>query len=136
MPPRCMRHASSLEPGLRLDATANGVPMGSSLAHASGPIVIELDIDRGPDWGGKVLWVEVIRPGETEPVLAATVPVEVPAADQAPITFTVDASRDDGDWLFLRIIDPDRPKHPRAKAPFEQHGGAVAYASPWFLDPA
>jgi hypothetical protein len=129
------RSFASLEPGLRLDATANGVPMGSSLAHASGPIVIELDIDRGPDWVGKVLWVEVIRPGETEPVLAATVPVAVPAPDQAPITFTVDASRDDGDWLFLRIIDPDRPKHPHAKAPFEQHGGAVAYASPWFLDP-
>jgi len=129
------RAFASLEPGLRLDATANGAPMGSSFAHGSGPIVVELDIDRGPEWVGKTLWVEVVRPGKTDPVLAASVPIVVPAPDQPPVGFTVIADRGEGDWLFLRIIDPDRPMHPHAKAPFEAHGGAVAYASPWFLDP-
>jgi len=129
------RAFASLEPGLRLDATANGAPMGSSFAHGSGPIVVELDIDRGPEWVGKTLWVEVVRPGKTDPVLAASVPIVVPAPDQPSVGFTVIADRGEGDWLFLRIIDPDRPMHPHAKAPFEAHGGAVAYASPWFLDP-
>jgi hypothetical protein len=130
------RGFASLEAGLRLDATANGAPMGSAIAHDSGPLAIALDVDRGPDWVGKTLWVEVVRPGTTDPTLAASISFEVPAPDQPPVVFTVDADRGEGDWLFLRIIDPDRLPHPHAKAPFEAHGGAVAYASPWFLNPA
>jgi hypothetical protein len=45
------------------------------------------------------------------------------------VTFTV---RPHGPWLFLRLIDPERRNHPLARAPFN-HGGAFAYASPWFF---
>ena len=128
------RGFATLEPGLRLDASANGAPMGSSVAHSSGPLTVLLDLDRGPEWVGKSLWVEVVRPGTAAPQLAAAVPIVVPAPDQPVAEFTLDIDRADGDWLFLRIIDPDRPKHPHAAPPFEQQGGAVAYASPWFLD--
>lgn len=127
------RSFASLEPGLRVDATANGVPMGSTLSHTSGPIEIVLDIDRGADWVGKDLFVEVIRPGEAQATLLDVVPITVRNPHRPPISFAVNASRDDGDWMFLRIIDPDRPKHSQAVAPFDQHGGAAAYASPWFF---
>ena len=130
------RSFATLEPGLRLDAAANGAPMGSTIMHDAGPLAIELDVDRGPEWAGKPLWVEVVRPGAGAPVLLTAIPITVPAPDQPPVTFSIDVDRAGGDWVFLRVIDPDRPKDPRASGAFEQHGGAVAYASPWFLDPA
>jgi hypothetical protein len=77
--------------------------------------------------------VEVVRPGETGPTLLDAVSIKVPPPNRPALTFTVNANRADGDWMFLRIIDPERPEHPNASAPFEQHGGAVAYASPWFF---
>jgi hypothetical protein len=130
------RSFATLEPGLRLDAMANGHPMGSSFAHSSGPVVIELDIGRVPDWTGKALTVEVVGPGPKRPTLLDTIPIVVPGPDQAPVTFVVNVDPADAAWFFLRITDAERPKHPHAKPPFEQHGGAVAYASPWFFDPA
>lgn len=130
------RSFASLEAGLRIDASANGAPMGSSLTHESGAVQIALDIDRGPAWTGKQLFVEIVRPGVSGPTLLGVVPITVSAPDQPTVSFSVNVDRNDGDWMFLRIIDPDRPRHPLARAPFEQHGGAVAYASPWFFDPA
>ncbi len=124
------RTFSTLEPALRLDATANGVPMGSSLPSTPGPVTILLDIARGPDWVGKPLIVEVVGPGPSAPRLLAAIPITVPSDDQPPVTLTVQPQ---GTWMFLRIIDPDRPNHPLAKAPFN-NGGAFAYASPWFFD--
>jgi len=38
-----------------------------------------------------------------------------------------------GPWMFLRLIDPERPNHALAKAPFN-NGGAFAYASPWYFE--
>jgi hypothetical protein len=96
---------------------------------SAGPVTIALDLARGRDWVRKPLIVEVVGPGETDPTLLATVPVNVRGDHQPPITFTVQAQ---GDWMFLRIIDPDRPNHPLARAPFD-NGGAFAYASPWFF---
>lgn len=130
---KARRAYASLEPGLRIDATANGVPMGSTLRHASGLIKIALDIDRGAGWVGKRLWVEVIRPGAAGPTLLKRVPITVPPQNRPALSFTVNAARRDGDWMFLRITDPARRKHPQAKAPFERYGGATAYTSPWFL---
>jgi len=120
------------ETGLRLDATANGVPMGSQLRHTSKSLDIKLDIDRGPDWEGKKLYVQIIGPGKTDPTLLDVVPVTVPKSSEPVISFTVKPS---GDWLFLRITDPARKCDPLGKAPFEDstYGGAAAYASPWFF---
>ena len=36
-------------------------------------------------------------------------------------------------WMFLRLIDPERPNHALAKPPFN-NGGAFAYASPWYFE--
>lgn len=124
------RTFATMEPGLRLDATANGVPMGSVMGAPAGALEIALDIARGDDWVGKTLWVEVVGPGTDGPRLLDARAIAVPSDDQPPVTFPV---QPDGAWLFLRIIDPDRPRHPLAEAPFEAHGGACAYASPWFF---
>jgi hypothetical protein len=54
---------------------------------------------------------------------------------QKPIAFTAPISRDDGDWVVLRVTDPERPAAGGAE-PFGAYstaGRAVAYASPFFL---
>ena len=104
--------------------------MGSSMPLPSKPVTILLDIARGPDWVGKELVVEVIGPGTDGPRLIELVTIVVPSDRQPPVKFKVQPQ---GPWLFLRIIDPDRPNHALAKAPFN-NGGALAYASPWFFD--
>jgi hypothetical protein len=127
------RSFATLEPGLRLDATANGVPMGSSLKSTRAPVKIALDIDRGAGWVGKTLWVEVIGPGKDGPQLLNLRKITVPSSHQAVISFT---EQPKGPWMFLRFLDPARPRNSRARAPFDQHGGACAYASPWFFGKA
>lgn len=127
------RSFGTREAGLRLDATANHVPMGSELRATKGrPLTVRLDIDRGPDWVGKKLYVQVIGPGKNDPTLLDVIPVRVPRHDQPLVTFDV---KPHGPWLFLRITDPARPCDPLGHAPFEDstYGGACAYASPWFL---
>ena len=127
------RSFATLEPALRLDARANGVPMGSVLPATTEPITILLDIARGREWIGKPLVVEVVGPGEDGPRLLDVVPVTAGADHRPPVSFTVQPPQ--GGWMFLRIIDPDRPNHALARAPFD-NGGAFAYASPWFVDRA
>jgi hypothetical protein len=127
------RSFGTREVGLRVDATANGVPMGSELhASADRPLNIKLDIDRGPDWVGKKLYVQVIGPGKDDPTLLDAFAIRVPSRHQPVVSFT---AKPRGDWMFLRITDPSRKCDPLGKAPFEDatYGGACAYASPWFF---
>lgn len=128
------RSFGTREAGLRIDATANGVPMGSSMRTTS-KLSIKLDIDRGPAWTGKKLYVQVIGPGPNDPKLLDVKEIRVPSPRQPPVSFTV---RPEGAWLFLRITDPARRMDPLGVAPFERkkYGGATAYVSPWFFDPA
>jgi hypothetical protein len=130
------RHSfGTREAGLRLDATANHVPMGSGLAPKSKRVTIRLDIDRGPHWVGKKLYVQVVGPGRDDPVLLDVVPIRVPGPDEPVISFTTKAT---GAWMFLRVMDPARACDPLGRAPFEDatYGGASAYTSPWFFDNA
>jgi hypothetical protein len=127
------RSFGTREPGLRIDATADGVPMGSDLKTKPGrPVQIKLDIDRGAAWVGKKLYVQVVGPGKKLPTLLDVLPITVPGAHRPVVSFDVDPS---GAWMFLRILDPARPCDPLGTAPFEDttYGGACAYASPWFL---
>jgi hypothetical protein len=120
------------ETGLRVDATADGVPMGSHLPLPNKPLTIKLDIDRGPAWVGKKLFLQIVGPGRDDPTLLDVVPIRVPRHDEPVVSFTV---KPKGAWLFLRITDPARKCDPLGKAPFEDatYGGASAYASPWFF---
>ena len=124
------RTFATLEDGLRLDATANGVPMGSAIGIDQGTLSIALDVDNGPGWSGRPLLAEVLRPGDGDPTLVATVPI----ASGTPAAFDIPVDRAQGDWLFLRITDPTLAPHELSIEPYTSHGGAVAYASPWFLN--
>lgn len=119
--------------GLRLDASANGVRMGGTLGHTRGPMTFLLDLDKGPEWHGKRLHVQLLRPGTDVMTVADDVEVRVPGRDAPPITFTRDVDLADGPWLVLRVSDPEAAPHPNATGVLAAAGDAVAYASPFFL---
>ena len=126
--------------GLRLDAAANGFRMGSTHAHASGPMTFTLDVDRGAEWVGKQLVVQVLQSGDVFPEIKYDVPVTVPAADAPAITFTRDIDIADGSWVVLRVVDPAPDPSDKtsvdgraAGTPYASYGPAIAYASPFYL---
>jgi hypothetical protein len=128
------RSFGTREAGLRVDATANGKPMGSELRVRDGhPLHVKLDLARGPEWVGKKLYVQVIGPGKNDPTLLDVFPIRVRSPHQPVITFDI---KPRGKWVFLRIMDPKRKPDPLGRAPFEdsKYGGASAYVSPWFLE--
>ncbi len=120
------RTFATFEAGLRLDASANGVPMGGVVKRDWGRLQVRLDIDRGPAWTGRRLIVEAITSG---PEIAEAVEIRVPRPNDPPVRFTVRGAED---WMFLRITDPARKPDPKATAPYRAHGGVVAYASPFY----
>jgi hypothetical protein len=124
--------------GLRVDAAANGVRMGGSLDHGSGPVTFRLDIDRGEAFWGKALNVQVLMSGTYMPTVVDSIDVTVPAADDpvGVIEFTTDIDVADGNWIVLRISDPSEPADGRATGDWTGFGNAIAYASPFFLNPA
>ena len=123
--------------GLRLDASANGARMGSALAHAGGPVTFRLDVDRGESFWGKALNVQVLMSGSYMPTVVDSVDVTVPAPDHPTgiIEFTTDIDPANGDWIFLRISDPAEAPDGRATGEWTGFGNALAYASPFFLEP-
>jgi hypothetical protein len=123
--------------GLRLDTTAGGARMGESVDHRSGPVHIELDIDKGPEWYGKPLLAQVLTtaPGGAFPTIAGVHEFVVPTPDQPVVAFDVELSADDTPWALLRVTDPERPADSRAPGAYASFGDGVAYASPWWLRP-
>ena len=118
--------------GLRVDALANGVRMGSVLAHTDGPVRFALDVDRGADWIGKELEVQVLRPGGALPAVVEA----VPASAGSVVEFTVPLALEDGPWVVLRVADPSQPNTTPGPPAHPANNEAVAYTSPWFLEPA
>jgi hypothetical protein len=125
--------------GLRLAATARSgkatVPMGGTLAHDRGRVTISVDLDLGPDADGTELDLQVLTSDRPLPRIAARRSVTVrPGA--GPHTITTDLDVADTRWAVVRISDPARPADARASGPLAGLGGAIAYASPFYLDPA
>jgi len=119
--------------GLRLDAAANGVRMGKTLAHTSGPVTFQIDIDRGPEWVGRPLLVQVLRSGTVMPSVQEVHAFTVPAPADPVYSFTTNIDIADGSWVVLRITDPSEAADDRADATFAPFGNGIAYASPFFL---
>ncbi len=135
--------------GLRLDASANGVRMGSRLPYRGGPVRIALDLDRGPSWYGRRLNVQVLaaaEPGTLLPRVVQTLTVTVPTPDEPVVAFDVEPG--DARWLVLRVSDPASTTRDADLAPgdrgireddraagtaFAGLGPAIAYASPFYL---
>lgn len=118
--------------GLRLDATADGAPMGGSLRRPRGDVRFAVDLDRGADWDGRRLDIQVLRPGDGVPVVA-----DVVEATAGRVTrFTVPLDVDDGDWVVLRVSDPSEPNGTPGPDGHPCNDFGVAYSSPWWFDPA
>jgi hypothetical protein len=121
--------------GLRLDATANGARMGSIFGHRQGVVSFALDIDRGPAWYGHELHVQVLQTGSVVPTIVDDVTIRVPRPDQPVVTFDVPIDVANGRWIVLRVTDPEAAVDGRATPEYAGLGGAIAYASPFYLDP-
>jgi hypothetical protein len=135
--------------GLRLDAAAftgagpatdarlaRASRMGQALKHRNGPVTFAVDIDRGADWVGMPLQIQVLRPGERFPEVAHVEDVRVPAPGEPVISFTVPLDAGDGDWVVLRIANPAGQNNQQGPEGHACNNLAVAYASPFWLDPA
>jgi len=114
-----------------VDATAGGVRMGSVLPHRQGSVEFVLDVDCGPSWAGRTLEVQVLRPDEPAPAVADVVKIHCGGVAR----FTVPMSVEDGHWTVLRLADPDTLDHAQAPLNHPANNHAVAYTSPWFLQP-
>ncbi|NGO79478.1 CehA/McbA family metallohydrolase [Streptomyces sp. YC504] len=128
---RARRSFATRVSGLRVDATANGVRMGSTIPQASGDIRFLVDIDRGPDWEGKPLRVQVLRPGTRVP----TVVEVVDTVNGAVADLTVPLNAADGAWVVLRVSDPSVANGTPGPAGHACNDFGVAYTSPWWLRP-
>ena len=126
---RARRFFASRVSGLRLDATADGVRMGGRLPVAKGAVTFKLDLDGGPEWHGRPLSLQVLRPAPDAPAV-----VDVLELKSGSVTkFTVPLDVEDGDWVVLRIADPglENPTPGPLGHPCNDFG--LAYSSPWWL---
>jgi len=128
---RARRFFATRVAGLRVDATAGGVRMGSVLPHRQGSVEFVLDVDCGPSWAGRTLQVQVLRPDTPVPVVAERVDIRCGYV----ACFTVPMSIEDGHWTVLRLADPDVPNNTEAPLNHPANNHAIAYTSPWFLQP-
>jgi hypothetical protein len=128
---RARRFFATRESGLRVDATANGVRMGGDVTPSRGDVTFTVDIDRGPEWIGLPLQIQVLRPGTRAPRV-----VDVVTAESGRITtFTTPMTSGDGTWAVLRIADPARANATPGPAGHPANNYGVAYASPFWLVP-
>ncbi|WFE21899.1 CehA/McbA family metallohydrolase [Solwaraspora sp. WMMD937] len=117
--------------GLRLDATANGVRMGGVIGLTSGDVRFRVDLDRGAVWDGKPLRVQVLRPGTSVPTVVDV--VDTVSGSVADFTVPLDVA--DGDWIVLRVSDPELANPTPGPAGHPCNDFGVAYSSPWWLQP-
>jgi hypothetical protein len=118
--------------GLRLDATADDVRMGGTLPIAAGDVRFRVDLDRGPEWLGRPVRIQVLRPGSTAPAVPEVVETEVGRVTG----FTVPLDVEDGNWVVLRVSDPTRANPSPGPGGHPCNDWGVAYTSPWWLTPA
>jgi hypothetical protein len=128
---RARRFFATRESGLRVDATANGVRMGGTLPVARADVTFTVDIDRGAEWAGLPLQIQVLRPGVRAPQVADVVTAE----SGRVTTFTTHLDAEDGDWVVLRIADPARANASPGPNGHPANDYGVAYASPFWLVP-
>ncbi|GAB2829020.1 hypothetical protein GCM10022221_29350 [Actinocorallia aurea] len=126
---RARRFFATRVSGLRLDATAAGVRMGGDLPITGGDVTFRVDLDRGTEWVGKPLNIQVLRPGSTAPTV-----VDVIETVSGRITeFTVPLNTADGAWVVLRVSDPSQANRSPGPAGHPCNDWGVAYSSPWWL---
>ncbi|GID33201.1 CehA/McbA family metallohydrolase [Paractinoplanes brasiliensis] len=126
---KARRFFASRVSGLRLDATADGVRMGRRLPVAKRDVTFRVDLDRGPEYAGQPLHLQVLRPGPAAPEVVELRHLEAGDVD----TFTVPLDVDDGDWVVLRVSDPTRDNPAPGPDGHPCNDFGLAYSSPWWL---
>jgi len=132
---RARRFYATNQRALRLDAAVQGVRMGGTVPHRTGPVTVALDLQTPPEQAGWPLQVQVLRPGPGVPAVVHVQDVVVGEPDE-PLTFRVDLDADDGPWVVVRVADPATSTSRPGPDGHAGNLGGVAYASPWWLDPA
>jgi hypothetical protein len=150
------RTFATREVGLRLDATLDGVPMGSGAA--AGPHRAELAVDlgtvgtpapsisssapssaagsserRGAGWSGHPVELQLLVGSSSDHDGGVRVVAQIPGVVGELIRAEVPVP-DGARWLLLRVADPRRPAGSPAPPNHPAACWALAYASPWYLD--
>jgi hypothetical protein len=126
---RARRFFATRVSGLRLDATADDVRMGGTLPTTKGDVRFSVDLDRGPDWVGKPLHLQVLRPGTRAPQVVDVIETVAGQVTQ----FTVPLDLADGAWVVIRVSDPTQANPSPGPAGHPCNDWGVAYTSPWWL---
>ena len=103
--------------------------MGGALPTAKGDVRFSVDLDRGPEWAGRPLHLQVLRPGTRAPQVVDV--IETPAG--VTTDFTVPLDVEDGSWVVVRVSDPTRAGESPGPAGHAANDWGVAYTSPWWL---
>ncbi|MGI8682982.1 MAG: CehA/McbA family metallohydrolase [Mycobacteriales bacterium] len=122
--------------GLRLAATLGGVPMGGTVAHRQGPVTVDVDLDLGPESWGSPLSVQVLVPGSGPPGIASAVDVRVPGPGDPGLRIPVELDAEAHPWAVVRVSDPGQPADFSASGDYVALGRSIAFASPFWLEPA
>lgn len=131
---RARRFFATRTSGLRLDATASYghvARMGGVLPMSQGLVTFRLDLARDDSWSGRTLHVQVLRPGPDVPEVVDVVPFAV--GDPVHLDVPLDVA--DGDWVVLRVSDPDQPNATPGPDGHACNDLGIAYTSPWWLEP-
>jgi Protein of unknown function (DUF3604) len=126
---RARRFFATRVSGLRLDATADDVRMGGTLPTTKGDVRFSVDLDRGPDWVGKPLHLQVLRPGTRAPQVVDV--IETVAGNVTEFTVPLDLA--DGAWVVIRVSDPAQANASPGPDGHPCNDWGVAYTSPWWL---
>jgi hypothetical protein len=108
--------------------------MGSILRHAGGrelAVDFAVDLDGGEDWSGRRLVVQVLGSGRPAPEVHDLVDFR----SGEVVQFTVPIEPAASPWLVLRIADPGEANGTPGPVGHPGNQRAVAYASPWYLEP-
>ncbi|MBW3619085.1 MAG: DUF3604 domain-containing protein [Actinobacteria bacterium] len=131
------RFFATNEAGIRLAVVGRSgdqeAAMGGALTHTTGRVVLEVDVAGPSDWAGRTLGLQVLGAGSPMPEILDHRSFTV-GQGSAPLTVTVPADVDDTRYLIVRITDPDKPIDGRAAGEYRARGGAIAYASPLYLE--
>lgn len=133
---RARRFFATRTSGLRVDATATprrgrSVRMGGVLPMSRGSLTLRIDLARDASWRGRRLAAQVLRPGPEVPEVVAV--EEFTVGPVLEVRTRVDAA--DGDWLLVRISDPDQPNATPGPDGHPCNDLGIAYTSPWWMEP-
>jgi hypothetical protein len=134
------RSFATREIGLRLDATLDGVPMGSAGVRGEQPeLAVDLALADAAHQGSEVelqVLVSAAATGGASPGVSvvARVPAVVGSVTRAAVDVPASAP-----WVVLRVADPARPygsggSRGRAQERHPADCWALAYASPWWRE--